>query len=46
MLRHPHAPLAGLALIVVTALLIMLGFAMGRATRPVVVAPLDCSTRR
>lgn len=46
MLRHPHAPLAALALVVTTALLISVGFAMGRSTRPVVVAPLDCSARQ
>lgn len=43
--RHPHAPLAGLALVVTTALLIVTGFAMGRSTRPVVVAPASCDAR-
>lgn len=37
--RHSHAPLVALALVVTTACLIFLGFAMGRSTRPVVVTP-------
>lgn len=45
MLRHPHALLAILAAIVTTALLIVTGFAMGRSTRPVVVAPTSCALR-
>lgn len=45
MLRHPHAPLAAFALVVTTACLIFIGFAMGRSTRPVVVAPASCALR-